>query len=129
MPFPVDFYACVNNPGSRDCAEARAFFRELLEAMYLARFISPPKPFPPLPGPFFGDLSPQPSVSAVIGHQNVLISELLVNALRDPTPTPMIESLQQSGIQREVAKTLLGRFSLAVKALEKEIEELDAYQG
>ena len=123
MAFPVNFYACTIAPNSDECRKAKRFFRELLEAMYLARYL-PRLPIPrplPDPPPFFRDPSPQPSTNP---FQHVLTAELLVHALKDPTPTPMLAALKESKLQYEVVNDLIQQFELAIKGLKQELKEL-----
>lgn len=123
MPFPVNPFACSINPSSDECHESKKFFRDLLEAMYLARYLPRlriPRPLPD-PSPFFNDPSPQPSLDA---FHHVVSAELLVHALKDPTPTPMLQALKESNVQYEVAKDLLQQFELASKHLKQELKQL-----
>ena len=126
----LDLSACLHSPLSPSCERTKKFFRDLLEAMYLSRVLPNIRiPLPPLPGPdpspLAGDPSPQPSIVALFENQQYLIGELLMNALRDPTPTPMINDIKKSGLQLEVAKGLQQRFKSAVKIMDKEIKQLE----
>lgn len=115
----------------------RDFFKELLEAQYLAKFINriklvtplPPLPFPG-PGPFEGEPQPQPSMSSLsIDARDVLLGDLLINALGDPSPQlnrPLyINKIRESGIHMEVVKDLLSQFEDGAKALREELELLE----
>ena len=123
MAFPVNPFACSIDPDSAECRESKRFFRELFEAMYIARFL-PKLPIPrpiPDPPPFFGDPSPQPSLEA---FHNVVSAELLAHALQDPTPTPILKALKESNLQYDVAKNLLQQFEHAAKSLKQELKQL-----
>lgn len=110
------------------------FFKELLEAQYLAKFIKrlklrtplPPLPFPD-PGPFGGEPQPQPSLS--IDARDTLLGDLLVNALGDPNPQPnrplYINQIRESGIHIEVVKELATQFEDGAKALREELKILE----
>ncbi len=133
MAFPVNFYACKTDPNSIECKRTTKFFRDLLEAQYLARFLNRPVFPPPFSPPDLGgvaaDPSPQPSIAATIESQNNLLSELLMNAL-DPTPQTnmptLVREIQSSGIQLEVVKSLLQQFETAIVVLKEEEKRLKA---
>ena len=122
-------------PDQSDVEECERW-KQILESIrqfYLIKFF-PPAPFPP-PGPirgipgfgqFFGDPSPQPSIYAGNGVQNLLFAELFLDNLRrDPTPTPTVFSqIRESGAQLEVVKGLLQQFDEASKVLAVELENL-----
>lgn len=123
-------------PNPRDVEECERW-RQILESMrhfYLTKFFPPP-PFPPPgpiigipdPGQFFGDPSPQPSVFARNGIQNLLFAEMFLDTLRrDPTPTPTVFSqIRESGAQLEVVKELLQQFDEATKVLKIELDNLE----
>ena len=129
MSFPVDPFACSTSPDSEECKAAKRFFRDLLEATYLARFIRyPPIRLtvpPPDPSPFELNPRPQPpTISSTIANQNFLIGELLAHALGDPNPQPnrpsLIGEIKESGVQLEVVNDLIKRFESAAEALRKE---------
>lgn len=126
MPFPVDFYACSRDPSSPACEATKRFFRDLLEAMYLARFINfpriPIRPEPdPWPGLYFGDPNPQPNIN---DWRFGLSLELLNSALKQKEISPALDSIRQSGLQYQVAKQLKAQFDFASKELEKELKTL-----
>ena len=123
MAFPVNPFACSIDPNSDECRESKRFFRDLLQAMYIARYL-PKLPIPrpiPDPPPFLRDPTPQPSLEA---FHNVVTAELLVHALQDPTPTPMLKAIKESNLQYDVAKDLLQQFELATKGRKEELKQL-----
>jgi len=133
MPFPVDLFACKTDPNSEECKASEKFFRDLLEAAYLARFIKHPSirlPVPlPDPSPFEGGPQPEPpTISSIIANQNFLIGELLAHALSNPNPQPsspsLIGDIKRSGVQLEVVNDLIKQFETATEALKEEAEIL-----
>lgn len=134
MPFPVNLFACSSDPNSEECKTAKQFFRNLLESIYLTRFIKYPpvgvRP-PPGPSPFGGGPQPEPpTISSIIANQNFLIGELLTHALGDPNPQPnrpsLISEIRRSGIQIEVVKGLIKQFENATEALKKELKIIES---
>ncbi len=113
----------------------RGFFKELLEAQYLAKFIKrqklldqhrlPSIPVPD-PGPFIGSSDLQPSL---LDPRDALLGDLLINALGDPEPQPnrplYINQIRESGLHGEVIKELITQFEDGTKALKGELEILE----
>ncbi|WP_337660560.1 hypothetical protein [Anderseniella sp. Alg231-50] len=126
MAFPINLLACHIDPTSPECEESRRFLQELLETAYLSRILPRLKvPLPrPDPPPFAGDPHPQPNLSAIAGNHNVLIGELLINALNGPNLTAPLKEIKKSGLQKEVANKVLGQLKASVKLLEKEVSDL-----
>jgi hypothetical protein len=130
MPFPIDISACLTDPGSDECAQTKKFFRDLLEAQYLAKFIKfPPFAVPgvrPDPPPFAEALSPHSDIASMIANQNLIVGELLINAIGDPDPAPnrpsIIDMIKKEKIHIEVVERLIRQFETGVKALKLELE-------
>ena len=134
MPFPVDFFACRNDPNSDECERTRRFFSDLLEAQYLSKLLNSPKfhrPFPlPDPGPFSNDPTPQPYISTLFENQGNLLGELLMHAL-DPVPETnmpsLIKEIKDSGVQLEVVRDLIQKFEKSITILKEEAEKLEKH--
>lgn len=126
MAFPINLLACKIDPTSPECEESKLFFRELLEAAYLARILPRLKvPLPrPDPWPFGDEPQPQPNFPAIVGNHNVVIGELLINALNGPNLTSPLKEIRKSGLQKEVVNKLLAQLNASVKLLEKEVGDL-----
>jgi len=122
-------------PDSARCRASRARLKALLEDLFAARF-RPPLYFkvplgppPPLADILKVDPDLQSSIPDFYGRQNALNGELLSIALRQPTPTPAIKELRDSGLVIEAATEVLSQLRSATSALEEEIEELKQCEG
>ena len=120
----------LTDPGVRD------FFRDLLEAQYLAKFLrlidieekNPRFRFPPRvqpdPPPF--ELAPRFSIPM----SDLLLGDLLVTALGDPDPAPsrpvLVDQIRRSGLHQEVVKDLGQQLRAGAEALEAEATVFDA---
>ncbi len=117
--------------------EARKFFKELLQAQYLSRFIKfPPQyllapgPLPPRPG---GEPQPQPSHMLRESVQQSLIGELFIHALAEITPETnrlsIINDIKKEQLDREVVEELIGEFENGIQALKKELTAIKKCQS
>jgi hypothetical protein len=131
-------YAAGTYPDPADVKECKRW-RLILDSIrwfYLIKFF--PSPFPP-PGPIgvipevgwlAGDPTPQPSIFARTGIQDLLLGELFLDVLKgNPSPQPNIPSLfdeiRESGAQIRVVNSLLKQFEDATEYLKQEREVLE----
>ena len=84
---------------------------------------------PPLPDPppwFHGDPNPVPSSAS--RSRDVILGELLLNALGDPSPDPMkgslVNAIRNEGVQQKVLEDLVPRFEAGAKQLKEELSAL-----
>lgn len=106
----------------------REFFKELLEAVYLAKFLQrPPRFVPPLDLPFGSEPQPQPNSPATLDSQGLLLGELLIHTLNSSpkvSSSSIIGEIRESGVQAEVLQDLISRLETATKLLKSELSEL-----
>lgn len=134
MSFPVDLFACRTDPNSEECRKTKQFFTELLEAIYISKYIKHrPVRFPvplPDPSPEVGPQPEPPGLPSIVASQNILIGELLVHALshsnQQPSSPSLIDEIRKSGVQLEVVRSLIKQFETATQALKKEVIALES---
>lgn len=138
MSIVANFFNNALNGTSEQKAEAKRFFKDILEAQYLGIFIRRQRlldkfPLPRPPRPDFesikrrGDPDPQPNLPTDI--RSALLGDLLINALGDPNPEPSkplyINQIRESGLHTEVIKELITQFENGTRALKDELEILN----
>lgn len=120
----------INDPTASKVVkeEARKFFRDLLESIYVARYFPRNPPFPQ-PGPYVNlEPTPTPMIELLV-NQQFLINQLVLNALGDPTPQPSIFSyVRENQLHLDVTKQLLTRFEQAADEM-RQIVEADSSNG
>jgi hypothetical protein len=113
----------------------REFFKQLLEAVYLAKFLQrPPRFVPPLDSPLGSEPQPQPSEPqpqpnspAILDSQRLLLGELLIHTLNSSpnvSSSSIIGEIRESGVQAEVLQDLISRLETATKLLKSELSGL-----
>ncbi len=106
----------------------RKFFKDLLEAQYLSKFIKQLKlrnpPFT-IPGP---KPDPGPELNLSVDIRDALLGDLLIHALGQPVPEtnrPLyLNQIKESGLHIEVIKELIIQFEDGAKALKEELKYL-----
>lgn len=123
-----ELFWCCNDPGcppeekEEACKQLREFFRDLMQSIYLARFVNPRiPPIPPLDPPLQFEPTPTPFTEQLANHQ-FLIGQLILNEL-DPSPQPSIFSfIREHQIQVDLAKNLLMQFERAADEMRQIVE-------
>ncbi len=101
MSIIADYFYDYLNGTSAEQFRAKQFFKDLLEAQYLAKLI---RNLPLVGESLFKDEpSSQPSISSTIANQNLLIGELLSHALISTSPSslPPCSRCRRAGRRRD----------------------------
>jgi len=132
MSIIANYFYDYQNGAPDEQFRAKEFFKDLLEAQYLAKLI---RNFPPVSPPapidsslFKGDPSPQPNISSTIENQNLLIGELLSSALANANPEAkrlsIVDKIKKDNLQIDVLEELITQFENGSKSLKSELAVL-----